>query len=201
MNKKVDLKREDVEIPTYVTYPYEKNPIFYEKRNVQGAAGNIFPLALCDRMEADFRPVPYNVLTLENEYIETTLLPELGGRIYTAQDKSNGYDFVYRNQNIKPQQIGLCGPWISGGIEFNWPQHHRPTTVKAVDWATEENEDGSKTVWMGEIEPMNRTKGMVGITVYPGKSYLKAKIRLFNRTPFPQTFMWWANIAVAINYY
>lgn len=60
--------------------------------------------------------------------MEVTVLPELGGRIYSARDKSNGYDFVYRNHVIKPALVGPRGPWISGGIEFNWPQHHRPST-------------------------------------------------------------------------
>ena len=54
------------------------------------------------------------------------ILPELGGRIHVGLDKTNGYDFFYRNNVIKPALVGLAGPWISGGVEFNWPQHHRP---------------------------------------------------------------------------
>lgn len=197
--KEVVCRREDAVIPTYLPGPDEKNPIFYECRNHQGASGKVFPMAVCDTLSDTVTDVTYNALRLENEYIDVTLLPELGGRIYSALDKTNGYDFIYKNHKIKPQQIGLCGPWISGGIEFNWPQHHRPTTFKPVDWFCETNADNSKTVWMGEVEPLNRTKGMVGITIYPGKSYIKAKIRFFNRTPYPQTFMWWANLAVAVN--
>ena len=74
----------------------------------------------------------YRAVILENDYVEVTVLPELGGRIYSARDKSNGYDFVYRNHVIKPALVGLLGPWISGGIEFNWPQHHRPSTYMPV---------------------------------------------------------------------
>jgi len=110
MSKEVDLKQQYTKIPTYVTYPDEKNPIFFEKRNVQAAAGNIFPLALCNKMNKEYKEVSYNMLKLENEFIEISMLPELGGRIYSALDKNNGYDFIYRNRSIKPQQIGLCGP-------------------------------------------------------------------------------------------
>jgi tetratricopeptide (TPR) repeat protein len=188
-----------IEIPTYVLGDYEKNPVFFEKRNVQGASGNIFPMAFNNRMNVEFEPVTYQQFVLENDFIEVSMLPEIGGRIYSALDKTNNYDFVYRNNVIKPQQIALCGPWVSGGIEFNWPQHHRPTTILPVEYAVEDNEDGSTTIWMGEVEPLYRTKGMVGITVFPGKSYIQAKVRLFNRTPFPQAFMWWANLAVAVN--
>ena len=61
------------------------------------------------------------------------ILPELGGRVQMALDKTNDYHFVYYNRVIKPALVGLAGPWISGGIEFNWPQHHRPSTFHPVD--------------------------------------------------------------------
>src|SRR5260221_11352533 len=127
------------------------------------------------------------------------ILPELGGRIQRAYDKVAGRDFIYYNQVIKPALVGLAGPWISGGIEFNWPQHHRPSTYSPVDFTIEEFPDGSKTVWVNEIEVMFRTKGLAGFTLYPDKAYLEIKGRVFNRTPFPQTFLWWANPAVKVN--
>jgi hypothetical protein len=92
---------------------------------------------------------------------------------------------------------GLLGPWISGGVEFNWPQHHRPSTFMPVDHLIEKHADGSCTVRLGEHEPMNRMKGMVGICLYPGKAFVEAKVQLYNRTPFVQTFLWWANAAVS----
>jgi tetratricopeptide (TPR) repeat protein len=102
---------------------------------------------------------------------------------------------------IKPALVGLAGPWISGGIEFNWPQHHRPSTFSPVDFKIQENADGSKTVWVNELEIMFRTKGMAGFTLYPGRAYLEISGKLFNPTPFPQTFLWWANPAVKVNDY
>ena len=116
-----------------------------------------------------------------------------------AYDKTKQRHFVYYNQVIKPALVGLTGPWISGGIEFNWPQHHRPSTYSPVDFDIEENGDGSKTVWCSEVEQMSRTKGMAGFTLYPDKAYLEIKVRLYNRTPQPQTFLWWANPAVKVN--
>ena len=65
---------------------------------------------------------------LENPWLRLMVLPELGGRIHVGYDKINGYDFFYRNHVIKPALVGLAGPWIAGGVEFNWPQHHRPAT-------------------------------------------------------------------------
>ena len=107
------------------------------------------------------------------------VLPELGGRIQRAYDKIRNRDFVYYNQVIKPALVGLTGPWISGGIEFNWPQHHRPSTFDPVDFTIEENDDGSKTIWVNELEIMTRTRGMAGFTLYPGKAYLEIKGKVF----------------------
>lgn len=95
--------------------------------------------------------------------------------------------------------MGLIGPWVSGGIEFNWPQHHRPSTFDPVDWSIRENEDGSCTVVVSEIENMFRTKGMASFTLYPNKAYIRIDARLHNRTPVPQTLLWWANPAVSVN--
>ena len=80
------------------------------------------------------------------------ILPELGGRVHRAWDKVKQRDFVYHNEVIKPALVGLLGPWISGGIEFNWPQHHRPTTFMPVDFTLEAHDDGAQTVWVGETE-------------------------------------------------
>jgi hypothetical protein len=98
------------------------------------------------------------------------LLPEIGGRVQMALDKTNNYHFIYYNRVIKPALVGLTGPWISGGIEFNWPQHHRPSTFQPVNYRIVTNDDGIQTVWMSEMEQMFRTKGMTGFTL---QHYLK----------------------------
>ncbi len=141
----------------------------------------------------------YQAVFLENEYLKIMILPELGGRIQRAYDKTNGYDFVYYNHVIKPALVGLLGPWISGGIEFNWPQHHRPTTFMPVDHILIENPDGSKTCRISDTDQMYGTRGEASFTLYPGKAYLEIKGQLYNRTSTPQTFLWWANPAVPVN--
>lgn len=190
---------EQVTIPTYKVGAPEKNPMFLEKRVYQGSSGVVYPHAVIEKIADEKEDVTYTAVYLENEYLLIMVLPEIGGRIQRAYDKVQKRDFVYYNQVIKPALVGLAGPWISGGIEFNWPQHHRPSTFSPVDHTIEEHEDGSKTVWVNETELMFRTKGMAGFTLYPGKAYLEIKGRLFNRSPFSQTFLWWANPAVKVN--
>ncbi|WCT14872.1 tetratricopeptide repeat protein [Mucilaginibacter jinjuensis] len=190
---------EPINIPTYGTGKPEKNPMFLEKRVYQGSSGVVYPHPVIEKIEDEKKDREYTAVFLENEYLKVMILPELGGRIQRAYDKIRNRDFVYYNQVIKPALVGLAGPWISGGIEFNWPQHHRPSTFSPVDYKIQENTDGSKTVWVNEHEIMFRTKGMAGFTLYPGKAYLEISGKLFNPTPFPQTFLWWANPAVKVN--
>ena len=190
---------EIVMLPTYGIGKEEKNPIFLEKRVYQGSSGSVYPYPVVEKVEDEKHDRPWRAFFIENEYIKLMILPELGGRIQMAYDKVKKRHFVYYNQVIKPALVGLTGPWISGGIEFNWPQHHRPSTYLPTDCTIEEFPDGSKTIWCSEVERMFRTKGMAGFTLYPGKAYIEIKAKVYNRTPFPQTFLWWANPAVVVN--
>ncbi len=195
----VRCREQQVVIPTYPVQEADPNPMFLEKRVYQGSSGKVYPNPFTDRVALQKVDQSYRAIMLENEFIQLVILPEIGGRIHTGLDKTNAYHFFYRQSVIKPALVGLLGPWISGGVEFNWPQHHRPSTYMPVHSSIEEHSDGSRTVWLSEHDPMLRMKGMVGICLSPGKAIVEAKVRLYNRTPLPQTFLWWANVAVRVN--
>jgi tetratricopeptide (TPR) repeat protein len=196
----VIAKLEPRVIPTYPVGAPEKNPVFFEKRVYQGSSGKVYPVPFIDKVFDEPQPVSYQSARLENEFVRLVMLPEIGGRIFIGQDKTNrDYDFFYRQDVIKPALVGLAGPWISGGVEFNWPQHHRPGTFMPADVFIEEEEDGSRTVWLSEHDPLNRLKGMHGIRLRPGSSLVELRARLYNRTPLTQTFLWWANVAAMVH--
>lgn len=195
----VKVWEEELILPTYEIGDAEKNPIFSEKRVYQGSSGRVYPYPVTEKIQDEKKDKAWKAVILENQYIRVTILPQLGGRILRAYDKTNDYDFVYYNHVIKPALVGLTGPWISGGIEFNWPQHHRPTTYLPVDYAVSEHEDGSRTVMVNDVDQMYGTKGIASFTLYPDKAYIEIRGQLYNRTPMPQTFLWWANPAVPVN--
>lgn len=195
----VKCEKKGMKIPTYIPKKAHELPMFFENKPYQGASGRVYPIPYCDGISDEKTDVEYETYTLENEYVKTQVVPSLGGKILRGFDKIGNYDFIYYNEVVKPALVGLAGPWISGGIEFNWPQHHRPTTFMPLEAVSEDNADGGKTVWTGEVEPFGRMKGMAGITVDKGRSYIKAKVRVYNRTAYPQVFMWWANLAVPVN--
>lgn len=195
----VKVWEEEVVIPTYDIGEPEKNPVFSEKRVYQGSSGRVYPYPVIEKIYDEKKNKKWKAVFLENCYLRVMILPELGGRIQRAYDKTNGYDFVYYNHVIKPALVGLTGPWISGGIEFNWPQHHRPTTFLPVDYIMQEHADGSKTVMVNDVDQMYGTKGIACFTLYPDKAYIEIRGQLYNRTAMPQTFLWWANPAVPVN--
>src|SRR3990172_6781296 len=172
MSDEVKAWAETVDIPTYKIGAPDKNPMFLEKRVYQGSSGVVYPYPVIDCVFDEKQDKAYTALYLENKYLKIMILPEISGRVQMALDKTNGYHFVYYNRVIKPALVGLAGPWISGGIEFNWPQHHRPSTFMPADVAIERHADGSATVWLGEHDPMARMKGMHGACLHPGRSVL-----------------------------
>jgi len=192
---------QEVTIPTYRIGEPEKDPIFYSGRSYQGAKGPVYPYPLLDKLSDLKDDRKYQAVFLENPYVQFSILPELGGRVFSGQDRGNGYDFLYRQHVIKPALIGMIGAWISGGIEWDIPHHHRATTFMPVAYRLVENADGSKTVWLGEIERRHRMKWLVGLTLFPDKSYLKTTVKLFNRTPLAHSLLYFANVAVPANAY
>ena len=188
-----------VTLPTYAAGEPEPDPMFYFGRNSQGAQGRVYPYPLYDTLTHVKADRTFRIVYLENEYIRAGILPEIGGRLFEAVDKSNGYNFVYRQHVIKPALIGLIGAWMSGGIEWNIPHHHRATTFLPVQSRIEANADGSQTVWVGELELRQRMRWAVGYTLSPGSSCLTAKVRIINRTPFANTMLCFANLAVQVN--
>ncbi len=197
--EKARVWTEKVTIPTYEIGTAEKNPMFLDKRVYQGSSGKVYPYPTVESISDTKRDKEYTAVFLENEYLKIMVLPELGGRVQRALDKTNNYDFVYYNHVIKPALVGLTGPWISGGIEFNWPQHHRPTTFLPVDFTVVNGEDGSAAVLLHDVDQMYGTKGLTKVALYPGRAYIEITGQLYNRTSLPQTFLWWANPAVSVN--
>ncbi|HTT72262.1 MAG TPA: DUF5107 domain-containing protein, partial [Anaeromyxobacteraceae bacterium] len=190
---------EPVVLPTYEPLPPDRNPMFLDRRVYQGSSGRVYPLPFIDRIAEERVDRPWRAVHLENAYLRVMVLPELGGRIHVLRDKVSGRDLIYRQDVVKPALVGLAGPWVSGGIEFNWPQHHRPATCMPTEVHLEAHADGSRTAWFSDHDPLTRLKGMHGVHLKPGEARMELKVRLYNRTPLFATFLWWANAAIEVH--
>ena len=179
-----------VSFPTYRLGEPERLPVWKPR------FGGIYPYTMQDKLADIKEPVTYRGLWLENEYVRALVLPRIGGRLHGAWDKSRDYPFIFDQRTIKPALVGMSGAWISGGIEWNFPDGHRVSGFRDSDWRVVANADGSKTVWTGEIEHIYGMRWSVGNTVHPGRTWIETRVRLFNCTPVPQAYLYWADCAV-----
>ena len=183
-------------LPTYAPGGYDKTPLFYTGRVYQGAQGRVYPYPMQDVLHDEKMDETYKYLTLENDWLQMGLLPEHGGHLLNFTDKATGFETFYRQHVIKPALIGMLGAWISGGVEWNFPHHHRATTAMPIDWRAVSNADGSKTIWIGETELRRRLKWTIGLSLLPDRAVLKAENVFMNRQPWIESMIYWANVSV-----
>ncbi|MGD8536896.1 MAG: DUF5107 domain-containing protein, partial [Candidatus Aminicenantes bacterium] len=185
----VIVREIEMKIPTYTTGPDDPSPPLWNLR--------VYPYTMQTDVTREKIVMMHRVIELENDYIKLLILPDLGGRILAALDKTNdNFDFIYHNHVIKPGLVALRGAWLSGGIEWNFPTlGHTVNTFSPVNTKILKNEDGSVTCVVGTEEWVRRMKWEVFITLFPGRSYFKTRIRLFNRTLTHNNGYFWVNAA------
>ena len=141
----------------------------------------------------------WNVVKLENDYVEVYVMPSDGGKVWGAIEKSTGREFIYRNEVMKYRNISMRGPWTSGGIEFNFGFiGHNPSTCVPVDYKTVENPDGSVSCIVGSLDLPSRTKWVVEVRLPKDKAYFETYAMWSNPTPLPQTYYNWMTAAAVV---
>ncbi|MFQ5628831.1 MAG: DUF5107 domain-containing protein [bacterium] len=176
------------------TYPFsDPDPVAILARRP-----NIYPYFAFDGYSSTGKEQQWQVVTLENDYIKVYVLPEVGGKVFGAIEKSTGNEFIYMNDALKFRRIALRGPWTSGGIEFNFGIiGHTPTTATPVDYLLRENQDGSVTCFVGAMDLASRTRWSVAITLPPDKAYFETRALWYNPTPFDQSYYSWITAALS----
>ena len=177
-------------LPTYELGAADPNPALGG-----GERRPIYPYPMLDSLTSRRIEKSYRAVYLENQYLRVTVLPELGGRVYAIFDKTAGRDALYTNHVVKYSLIGIRGAWISGGIEWNFPDGHTATTVSPVDYAMRTDADGSAVVVVGDTERVQRMQWAVELRLRPGMRVLEAQVTLNNRREVPGRYWYWANAA------
>jgi exo-beta-1,3-glucanase (GH17 family) len=190
---------DSLQIVTYHVDPPNPMPRFYEGQSHQGVQRRIYPYPMNDNLTQIKKDSSYHVVRFENEFIDIGIMPGMGGRIFYAEDKTNGYDWFYRQNVIKPSLIGMVGYWISGANAWGFPHHHGPNTVQPMDYLIASNEDGSRTIWIANTDKRHRMRILIGYTVYPNSSLVEMTIRPMNPTPIVNSFLFWANPSVHVD--
>src|SRR5205085_10120252 len=135
---------------------------------------------------------------LENEYLKCSVLPDIGGHLYTCIDKISGQPMFYANPSIKKARIGYRGAWAAFGIEFNFPVSHNWVSMSPVNFAYSSQADGGASVIVGNIDRVYGMEWIVELILRPGSTVLEQHVRLGNRSDVRRRFYWWNNAAVRV---
>lgn len=180
-----------------LTYPFnDPSPV---PISTSTKLAKIFPYTPFEGYSKEGKMQKWKVVKLENDYIEVYVLPEVGGKIWGAIEKSTGREFIYRNEVIKFRNIAVRGPWTSGGVEFNFGIiGHHPSTASPVDYITQENEDGSVSCTVGNLDLPSRTNWRVEIRLPKDKAYVETTASWNNPTPIHQSYYNWMTAAAVV---
>jgi tetratricopeptide (TPR) repeat protein len=184
-----------LELPVYEEGTPDPNPSFDQF----SAAGRFnYPYTLRNEITNERVVHQLRALFLENEYLKCSVLPDIGGHVYTCIDKINGQPMFYANPSIKKARIGYRGAWAAFGVEFNFPVSHNWMSMSPVDFAYASHEDGSASVTVGNIDRVYGVEWSVELILRPGWSVLEQRVKLSNRSDVRHRFYWWSNAGVQI---
>ena len=181
-------------LPTYEEGPPDPNPSF----DIFRPDRFTYPYTLRENLTEKRVDRQWRALFLENEYIRCSVLPDLGGHIYTCTDKINGQPMFYANPSIKKARVGYRGAWAAFGVEFNFPVSHNWASLSPVDFATRQNPDGSASVFVGNTDRVYGVQWTAEIRLQPGSTLIEQRMTLRNPTDVRWRYYWWNNAAVEV---
>jgi len=181
-------------LPTTVEGPPDPNPPF----DIFASTRFNYPYTLRENLTGQQKDIAWRALFLENEYLKCSVLPDIGGHLYTCVDKISGQPMFYANPSIKKAQIGYRGAWAAFGIEFNFPVSHNWVSMSPVDWSLRQNADGSASILVGNIDRPYGMQWTVELRLRPASTLLEEHVTLYNRSDVRHRYYWWNNAGVRV---
>ena len=181
-------------LPTYGEGLPDPNPPF----DIYATNRMSYPYTMRTNLTGVKADHTWRAIFLENEYLKCTVLPDIGGHLYTCIDKISGQSMFYANPSIKKAQVAFRGAWASFGIEFNFPVSHNWVSMSPVDFAYGAHDDGSASVWVGNIDRAYEMQWGVELVLKPGSTLLEERVTLYNRSDVRHRYYWWNNAGVEV---
>jgi tetratricopeptide (TPR) repeat protein len=181
-------------LPTYQEGPPDPNPPFDQYANGRFD----YPYTLRHNLTNRRVDQAWRAVFLENEYLKCSVLPDIGGHLYTCTDKISGKPMFYANPSIKKADISYRGAWAAFGIEFNFPVSHNWVTASPVDFAFGQRDDGSAYVQVGNVDRVYGMQWSVELVLRPHSTLLEERVALNNRSDVRHRFYWWNNAGIQV---
>src|SRR5580658_3697007 len=181
-------------LPTYEEGAPDPNPPF----DAFSTGRFNYPYTLRENITNQRVPHDWRAVYMENEYLRCSVLPDIGGHLYTCLDKVSGQPMFYANPSIKKANIGYRGAWAAFGIEFNFPVSHNWVSMSPVPFSFAKNADGGASVWVGNIDRVCGMEWLVELRLRPGSTVLEEHVALNNRSDVRHRFYWWNNAGIEV---
>jgi len=181
-------------LPTYEEGPPDPNPPFDQYSNNRFN----YPYTLRHNLTDHRVDHAWRALFLENEYLKCSVLPDIGGHLYSCTDKISGKPIFYENPSIKKADVAYRGAWAAFGIEFNFPVSHNWVTASPVDFAFGKNADGSASVEVGNVDRVYGMQWAIELILRPRSTVLEERVTLNNRSDVRHRFYWWNNAGIQV---
>src|SRR5580658_4830572 len=181
-------------LPTYEEGAPDPNPPF----DAFSTGRFNYPYTLRENITNQRVPHDWRAVYMENEYLRCSVLPDIGGHLYTCLDKVSGQPMFYANPSIKKANIGYRGAWAAFGIEFNFPVSHNWVSMSPVRFSFAKNADGGASVWVGNIDRVCGMEWLVELRLRPGSTVLEEHVTLNNRSDVRHRFYWWNNAGIEV---
>jgi tetratricopeptide (TPR) repeat protein len=181
-------------LPTYDEGLPDPNPPFDQFATTRFN----YPYTLRTNVTARRTDHQWRAIFLENEYLKCSILPDLGGHLYTCVDKINNRPMFYANPSIKKANIGYRGAWAAFGVEYNFPVSHNWMSLSPIDFAFAQNSDGSSSVTVGNVDRVYGMRWSVEMVLRPKSTVLEQRVTLSNRSDVRHRFYWWNNAGVQV---
>ncbi|MDO3644728.1 DUF5107 domain-containing protein [Mucilaginibacter sp. L3T2-6] len=180
-------------LKTYTTYPFSQpNPV--------PNSGLIYPYFRFDGFTGNPVQQQWKVVELENDFIKVQIMPQIGGKIWTATDKKNNKPFIYNNDVVKFRDIAMRGPWTSGGIEANFGIiGHTPGVSNPVDYIARKNEDGSVSCVISLLDLLTQSRWSMEIRLPKDKAYFTTSVFWHNGSGEDMPYYSWMNLAEKVS--
>ncbi|MBO8483080.1 MAG: DUF5107 domain-containing protein [Bacteroidetes bacterium] len=174
------------------TYPFsDPNPV--------PQPSGVYPYYKYETFAFEPEDAVWKMVVLENDYLRVKIFPEIGGKIWSIYDKTQGKELFYDNDVVKFREIALRGPWTSGGIEFNYGViGHAPTCSHPVDYEISHKDDGSVSCYIGVQELLTRTRWMVEVNLPKDAVWVRTRAFWHNSSGVYQPYYTWANSGVEV---
>ncbi|MDD4873342.1 MAG: DUF5107 domain-containing protein, partial [Kiritimatiellae bacterium] len=174
----------------FTTYPYsDPDPI--------PRMSKFYPYFRYDGFTAKSSKHAWKTVELINDHLKVLIMPEIGGKIWAAVERSTGKSFIYANSVVKFRDISMRGPWTSGGIEANYGIiGHTPNCFSPVDYLVSTNQDGSVSCVIGVLELLTRTTWRLEITLHPNDASFITRSFWYNSSGLDQPYYTWMNTGI-----